>query len=148
MRIVIQRVKYSKCTIDGVVTGKTGIGFMLLIGFKTTDTIDELVKCQKKVSGMRIFEDEKGKMNKSLQDVGGTILAISQFTLYADCKHGNRPGFTNAAKPDQAIPLYEYLIQKAKESVPVVEQGVFGADMKVSLVNDGPFTIVLDSADM
>ena len=148
MRVVVQRVKYSSCTIDGVVTGKCDKGFMLLIGFKTTDTLRELEKCAKKVSGLRIFEDENGKMNQSLKDVSGTILAISQFTLYADCKHGNRPSFIKAGKPEHAQKLYNYIIEQCKMKVPNVQTGIFGADMKVSLTNDGPFTIVLDSTEI
>lgn len=148
MRVVIQRVKYSSCTIDGKVTGRTDIGFMLLIGFKTTDTIEELQKCQKKVSGMRIFEDENGKMNKSLADVGGTILAISQFTLYADCKRGNRPGFTDAMEFNKASEYYDLFCNMLKDSGLHVEKGIFGADMKIELLNDGPVTILLDTDDL
>ena len=144
MRVVVQRVKYSSCTIDGVVTGKCDKGFMLLIGFKTTDTLRELEKCAKKVSGLRIFEDENGKMNQSLKDVSGTILAISQFTLYADCKHGNRPGFSQAARPEIAEPLYDLFNQKLAATGIPVETGHFGAMMKVDLENDGPTTIIYE----
>ena len=145
MRVIIQRVKYSKCTIDGKVTGKTDLGFMLLIGFKTTDTLSELEKCSKKVFGMRIFEDENGKMNKSLSDVGGSILAISQFTLYADCKHGNRPGFSDAMEFDKASKYYDLFVNMLKDTGLHVETGIFGADMKIELLNDGPVTILLDT---
>ena len=102
----------------------------------------------RKMTGLRIFEDAQGKTNLALKDVGGEILLVSQFTLYADCRHGNRPGFTTAGKPDKASALYEYVIEKTKESVPKVERGVFGADMQVALVNDGPFTIILDSDEL
>ena len=135
MRVVVQRVKYSSCTIDGVVTGKCGKGFMLLIGFKTTDTLAELEKCAKKVSGLRIFEDENGKMNKSLKDVSGTILAISQFTLYADCKHGNRPGFTDAMEFNKASEYYDLFVKMLRDMDFHVEVGIFGADMKIELLN-------------
>lgn len=148
MRIVVQRVKYSSCTIEGVVSGKIDKGFMLLIGFKTTDTLAELEKCCKKVVGMRIFEDENGKINKSLSDVNGSILAISQFTLYADCKHGNRPGFTEAMEYDKASKYYDLFVSMLRESGIHVETGIFGADMKIELLNDGPVTILLDTDDL
>lgn len=148
MKFVIQRVTEAAVRIDGETVGSIGKGYLVLVGIASGDNEAIADKMIKKMVGLRIFDDENGKTNLSLSSVNGELLLVSQFTLYADTRHGNRPGFTNAAKPDQAIPLYEYLIQKAKESVPVVEQGVFGADMKVSLVNDGPFTIVLDSADM
>ena len=144
MRVVVQRVKYSSCTIDGVVTGKCDKGFMLLIGFKTTDTLRELEKCAKKVSGLRIFEDENGKMNQSLKDVSGTILAISQFTLYADCKHGNRPGFSDAMEFHKASEYYDLFVKMLRDMDFHVEVGIFGADMKIELLNDGPVTILLD----
>ena len=148
MKFVIQRVTEAAVRIDGETVGSIGKGYLVLVGIASGDNEAIADKMIKKMVGLRIFDDENGKTNLSLSSVNGELLLVSQFTLYADTRHGNRPGFTNAAKPDQAIPLYEYLIQKAKESVPVVEQGVFGADMKVSLVNDGPFTIALDSADM
>ena len=145
MRVIIQRVKYSKCTINGNVTGKTDLGFMLLIGFNSKDTLDELEKCAKKVYGMRIFEDENGKMNKSLTDVSGTILAISQFTLYADCKHGNRPGFSDAMEFNKASEYYDLFVNMLRDTGLHVETGIFGADMKIELLNDGPVTIILDT---
>jgi D-tyrosyl-tRNA(Tyr) deacylase len=148
MRVLIQRVKYSSCTIDDKVTGKTDKGFMLLIGFKTTDTLAELEKCQKKVFGMRVFEDENGKMNKSLLDVGGSTLAISQFTLYADCKRGNRPGFTDAMEFNKASEYYYLFVKMLRDSGLHVETGIFGADMKIELLNDGPVTILLDTDDL
>lgn len=148
MRVVIQRVKYSSCKVDGKLIGKSDIGFMLLIGFKNGDTINELTKCQKKVVGMRIFEDENGKMNKSLSDVGGSILAISQFTLYADCKHGNRPSLTDALQYDKASEYYDLFVKMLRDSGLHVETGIFGADMKIELLNDGPVTIILDTDEL
>ena len=118
---------------------------MVLIAVADSDTKEIADKMVKKMTGLRIFEDEEGKTNLSLDAVGGELLLISQFTLYANCKKGNRPSFVEAGKPDMAEELYEYIISKCKEQIPVVERGMFGADMKVSLVNDGPFTIVLDS---
>lgn len=148
MRFVIQRVQHASVTIDGEVRGKIGKGFLVLVGIGLDD--DEMVadKLVQKLVQMRIFEDENGKTNLALKDVGGEILLVSQFTLYADCKKGNRPSFTRAGKPDQAQQLYEYIIQKCRDEISVVEQGEFGADMKVELLNDGPFTILLDSAEI
>lgn len=148
MRFIIQRVKHSSVSVDGKVLGQIGKGYMVLIGISQTDTKEIADKLIKKLIGLRIFEDENGKTNLSLADVNGELLLISQFTLYADCKHGNRPGFTDAAKPDLAEPLYEYIIKECKKQVPVVERGRFGADMKVDLLNDGPFTIIFDSDQM
>ena len=145
MRFVIQRVTESSVKVDGNVIGQIGKGFMVLIGVADSDTKEIADKMIKKMIGLRIFEDENGKTNLSLESVGGELLLISQFTLYANCKKGNRPSFIEAGKPDMAEEMYEYIIEKCKEQVPVVERGQFGADMKVSLVNDGPFTIVLDS---
>ncbi len=145
MRFVIQRVTQSSVKVDGEVIGEIGKGFMVLIGVADSDTKEIADKMIKKMIGLRIFEDENGKTNLSLESVGGELLLISQFTLYANCKKGNRPSFIEAGKPDMAEEMYEYIIEKCKEQVPVVERGRFGADMKVSLVNDGPFTIVLDS---
>ena len=145
MRFVIQRVTESKVEVDGEVIGQIGKGFMVLIGVSDSDTKEIADKMIKKMIGLRIFEDENGKTNLSLDAVGGELLLISQFTLYANCKKGNRPSFIEAGKPDMAEEMYEYIIDRCKEQVPVVERGKFGADMKVSLVNDGPFTIVLDS---
>lgn len=145
MRFVIQRVLESSVSVDGKVVGQIGKGFMVLIGVGSGDTREIADKMIKKLIGMRIFEDENGKTNLNLESVGGSLLLISQFTLYADCKRGNRPGFTDAGAPDLAEELYEYIISECRKSVPVVERGVFGADMKVSLVNDGPFTVILDS---
>ncbi len=145
MRFVIQRVSESEVKVEGESLGKIGKGYMVLIGISDTDTKEIAEKMVKKMVGLRIFEDENGKTNLSLAQVGGSLLLISQFTLYADCKKGNRPSFIKAGDPEKAEELYEYIIAKCKESVPVVERGKFGADMKVSLTNDGPFTIVLDS---
>lgn len=148
MRFVIQRVTNSKVTIDGEVRGQIRRGFMVLIGICQEDTTEIADKMIKKLVNMRIFRDENGKTNLGLKDVGGSLLLISQFTLYADCKKGNRPSFVKAGAPDMAKELYEYIIRKCKEEVEVVEQGEFGADMKVELLNEGPFTIILDSDDL
>ena len=145
MRFVIQRVTESSVKVDGKVIGQIGKGFMVLIGVADSDTKEIADKMVKKMTGLRIFEDEERKTNLSLDAVGGELLLISQFTLYANCKKGNRPSFVEAGKSDMAEELFEYIIRKCKEQIPVVERGMFGADMKVSLVNDGPFTIVLDS---
>ena len=145
MKFVIQRVLESSVKVDGETIGQIGKGFMVLIGVGQDDSKEIADKMVKKMIGLRIFEDENGKTNLSLSDVNGSLLLISQFTLYANCKKGNRPSFIESGAPDMAEALYEYIVEKCKESVSVVEQGSFGADMKVSLVNDGPFTIVLDS---
>ena len=145
MRFVVQRVTHASVTVDGQVIGKIGNGFMVLIGVADTDTREIADKMVKKLLGLRIFEDENGKTNLDIHTVGGDLLLISQFTLYANCRHGNRPSFIEAGKPDMANEMYEYIIAKCKEQVSVVEKGEFGADMKVELLNDGPFTILLDS---
>ena len=134
--------------MDGEIIGEIGKGFMVLIGVGEDDTREIADKMVKKMTGLRIFEDENGKTNLSLADVGGQMLLISQFTLYANCRKGNRPSFIEAGAPDKANEMYEYIIEECKKVVPVVERGQFGADMKVSLVNDGPFTIILDSAQL
>lgn len=148
MKFVIQRVKRASVTVEGQVLGKINKGFMVLIGVCESD--DEVIadKMVKKLIGLRIFEDENGKTNLDLHSVGGELLLISQFTLYANCKKGNRPSFIEAAKPEKANELYEYIISECKKQVEVVEKGEFGADMKVELLNDGPFTIVLDSEEL
>lgn len=148
MRFVIQRVQHASVTIDGEVKGKIGKGFLVLVGVGMDDDERVADKLVQKLVNMRIFEDENGKTNLALKDVGGELLLVSQFTLYADCKKGNRPSFTRAGKPEQAEKLYEYMIQKCREEISVVEQGEFGADMKVELLNDGPFTILLDSEEI
>ena len=145
MKFVIQRVSQSSVAVDGEIIGQIGKGFMVLIGISDEDTQETADKMIRKMVGLRIFEDENGKTNLSLADVNGSLLLISQFTLYANCKKGNRPSFIEAGAPDKANALYEYIIAKCREVVPIVETGSFGADMKVSLVNDGPFTILLES---
>ena len=145
MRGVIQRVTEASVTIDGEITGKIGTGYRVWIGVADTDTKEIADKMIRKMIGLRIFEDEQGKTNLSLADVDGGLLLVSQFTLYANCKRGNRPSFIEAGKPDMANEMYEYIIEKCRESVDEVQTGEFGADMKVQLLNDGPFTILLDS---
>ena len=145
MRIVVQRVKYASVTIDGKVNGEINNGFLVLLGIKSTDSKQDVDYLVKKVINLRIFTDENDKMNLSLKDTNGKLLIISQFTLYGDCKDGNRPSFIEAAKPDVAIPLYEYFVSECKKQIPIVETGVFGADMKVELLNDGPVTIIIYS---
>ena len=148
MRFVIQRVTNSKVTINDEIRGQIGKGFMVLIGVGDEDTVETADKMIRKMINLRIFEDENGKTNLGLKDVGGSLLLISQFTLYADCKKGNRPSFVKAGAPDKAKALYEYIISKCKEEIDIVEQGEFVADMKVELVNDGPFTVILDSEEL
>lgn len=148
MKFVIQRVTTASCRVDNQITGEINHGFLVFIGVSDDDTIQIADKMTKKMLGLRIFEDENGKTNLSLKDVDGELLLISQFTLYADCKKGNRPSFIRAGKPDAAEEMYQYIIKKCKEEIPVVEQGIFGADMKISLLNDGPFTIILDSDEI
>ncbi len=148
MKFVVQRVTEASVTVEGQVVGKINKGFMVLVGISDTDDEKIADKLVKKLVGLRIFEDAEGKTNLSLADVGGELLMISQFTLYANCKKGFRPSFIEAGKPDMANALYEYICEECKKSVPVVEKGVFGAHMHVSLMNDGPFTIVLDSRDL
>ncbi|PWJ50795.1 D-aminoacyl-tRNA deacylase [Faecalicatena contorta] len=148
MKFVIQRVTEASVTTEGETIGKIEKGFLVLIGISDSDTTEIADKLIRKMTGLRIFEDENGKTNLSLSDVDGSLLLISQFTLYANCKKGNRPSFIEAGQPDMANSLYEYIIEKSKEAVPVVQTGSFGAEMKVSLVNDGPFTIILDSEQL
>lgn len=148
MKFVIQRTAEASVSVDTQIIGAIQKGYLVLIGIAEEDSETIADKMVRKMIGLRIFEDENGKTNLSLADVGGSLLLISQFTLYANCKRGNRPSFTEAGSPDKANALYEYIIEKCKESVPNVQKGSFGAEMKVSLVNDGPFTIVLDSEDL
>ena len=148
MRVVVQRVLNASCTIDGKLYSEIEKGYLLLVGFTHSDSIKEVKYLAKKIANLRVFEDENGKMNLSLKTVNGKILSISQFTLYADCSHGNRPGFTLAAKPDFANNLYTYIIEECKKYELPVETGIFGADMKVNLLNDGPVTIILDSNEI
>ncbi len=145
MRVVIQRVKYASVSIDGKVYNKINSGFLVLLGITSTDDKQDVDYLVKKVCNLRIFSDENDKMNLSLKAVDGELLIISQFTLYGDCTQGNRPSFVEAAKPDIAIPLYEYFISECKKQIAVVKTGIFGSDMKVELLNDGPVTIIIDS---
>lgn len=144
MKLVIQRVKNASVTVDGEITGKIGNGFLTLIGVGEGDTVETADKYINKMLKLRIFPDENGKTNRSIQDVEGQLLLVSQFTLYADCKKGNRPSFTNAGNPQIAEEIYDYMIERCKEEISIVETGIFGAEMEVALVNDGPFTIVLE----
>lgn len=148
MKLVIQRVQEASVSVDQEVVGKIGHGVMVLLGVSQTDTEEIADKMIQKLLKLRIFEDENGKTNLDIKSVNGELLIISQFTLYADCKHGNRPSFINAGKPDQANALYEYFLSQCRKEIPVVEHGIFGAHMIVSLINDGPFTIVLDSDEI
>lgn len=145
MRFLVQRVQHASVEADNRIIGEINQGFLVLVGVSNTDTREIADKMIHKLLNLRIFSDENGKTNLNLASVKGELLFVSQFTLYADCKHGNRPSFTDAGKPELANELYEYIIDKCKESVTRVEHGEFGADMKVSLLNDGPFTIMLDS---
>ena len=148
MKLVIQRVKHAKVTIEGNVNGQIQGGYLLFVGMTHEDDEKVVEKLAKKVYDLRLFEDEQGKMNLSIIDVKGDILSISQFTLYADCKKGRRPSFTNAAKPDEANRLYEYFNDTLRNLGLHVETGIFGADMKVELYNDGPVTVMLDSKEL
>ncbi len=145
MKFVIQRVTHASVTVEENIVGSIQNGFLVLIGVSNTDTEAIADKMLHKMLNLRIFEDENSKTNLSLKDVSGSLLLISQFTLYADCKKGNRPSFVKAGAPDHAERLYEYIIEECKKDCPIVECGVFGAHMKIELLNDGPFTIVLDS---
>ncbi|MCM1282251.1 MAG: D-aminoacyl-tRNA deacylase [Muribaculaceae bacterium] len=145
MRFVIQRVTSAKCEVEGTITGEIAKGFCVFIGVSQTDTEQIADKMLRKLLNMRIFKDEEGKTNLSLADVNGSLLLISQFTLYANCRKGNRPSFTDAGTPELANSLYEYIICECRKSISNVQTGIFGANMQISLCNDGPFTIVLDS---
>jgi D-tyrosyl-tRNA(Tyr) deacylase len=146
MRAVIQRVSHASCTVNGEITGQIKQGFMVLLGIEDSDTDEDLTWLAQKIANMRIFSDENGLMNKSLEDIDGNILLISQFTLFAATKKGNRPGFTRSAKPDFAIPLYEKMIKELNNLTgKKIECGIFGADMKINLLNDGPVTITIDT---
>ncbi len=144
MRLVIQRVKNASCEVDGKIVGKIGNGLLVFLGITHTDTKEDVEHFAQKLLKLRIFSDENDKMNLSVNDIGGEILVISQFTLYADTTSGNRPSFTNAAKPDYANELYEYFISKCKESGRNIEHGIFGAYMKIDALNDGPVTIIME----
>ena len=146
MRRVVQRVENAKVDVDKKTVGKIGNGFLVLLGIKTSDTIQDADYLVRKLINLRVFTDENDKMNLALKDINGELLIISQFTLYGDCKKsGNRPSFSDAAKPEIAIPLYEYFVNECKKQIPIVETGIFGADMKVNLLNDGPVTIIIES---
>lgn len=148
MRIIVQRAEHAKCFVENSITGEIPFGFMLLVGFTHGDTLHEIQHLAKKVIGLRIFEDEMGKLNKSIQDVGGQILAISQFTLYGDARKGNRPSFTEAMPYEQANPLFLRFVEELKAYGVPVQTGVFGADMKIEFTNVGPTTIILDSKEL
>ena len=145
MKIVLPRVSSASVKVDSKIVGRIEHGLLLLIGFSSSDTEESVLPTLEKIVKLRIFSDEEGKMNKSVLDVEGSLLLISQFTLYADTKKGNRPSFIEAARPEQAIPLYEFFIAEMRKRITKVETGIFGADMKVELVNDGPVTIVLET---
>ncbi len=144
MKAIIQRVREASVTVDGAITGQIEKGYLVLLGVGENDTKADADRIAKKLVNLRIFPDENEKINLSIQDVGGSLLVVSQFTLYADCRRGNRPSFTQAAKPELAEELYEYFMEKCRETIPVVEHGVFGAHMDVRLLNDGPFTVILE----
>ena len=148
MKFVIQRVRHASVSVEGEQIGKIGKGFLVLVGISQTDTRTVADKLVKKLIGLRIFDDENGKTNLDIKTVDGALLIVSQFTLYADCRKGNRPSFINAGSPALAEELYEYIIEQCKLQVPIVEHGSFGADMKVELLNDGPFTVILDSEEL
>ncbi len=148
MRFVIQRVLRARVDIEGKTVSEIDRGLLVLVGICGTDTRNDADKMAKKLIGLRIFEDAQGKTNLALKDVEGQLLIVSQFTLHADCRKGNRPSFVRAGSPQHAEELYDHIIDFCKKEIPVVNTGVFGADMKISLVNDGPFTIVLDSAEL
>ena len=148
MRFVVQRVTHASVTVDDAVIGRIGKGFLVLIGVADGDTKEMADKLVKKLVGLRIFADSEGKTNLALSDVGGELLLISQFTLYADCRKGNRPSFVKAGAPDFAEEMYEYIVAECKKQIPRVETGSFGAHMHVELLNDGPFTVLLDSNEI
>ena len=147
MRVVIQRVSASKVTVDGVVVGEIGPGLCILVGVAPDDTAHDAERLADKIANLRIFADEEGKMNRSLLDIGGAVLAISQFTLYADCRKGRRPSFVKAASPEVGNARYEHFVGRLRDMNIEVATGVFGAEMKVEITNEGPVTIVMDSAD-
>ena len=144
MKIVLQRVKNASVTVDGELISEIGVGYLILIGVSDTDAKADAERLARKIAALRIFEDENGKINRDINDVGGSALVVSQFTLYADCKKGNRPSFVNAGKPDLANEMYLYFADELRKYISDVKTGVFGADMKVSLLNDGPFTLTLE----
>ena len=145
MRAIVQRALESSCVVEGKIVGSIDKGFMILVGFTHTDTLEEIKLLSRKIAGLRVFEDECGKLNKGIKDIGGSILAISQFTLYADCKRGNRPSFTEAMYFEKANDMFNIFVNELRQYDINVETGVFGADMKIKFTNDGPVTIILDN---
>ena len=149
MRVVLQRVKECNVKVDNKIVGEISQGFLLLLGVKDGDSQQDAIKLAKKISGLRIFTDNDDKMNLSLADIDGSVLVVSNFTLYADCSHGRRPSFIKAARPEISEPLYEFFCEQLNENgISNVQRGIFGADMEVSLINDGPVTMVIDSEDL
>ena len=148
MRAIVQRSLEASCVVDGNVVGSIDKGFMILVGFTHSDTLEEIKLLTRKIAGLRVFEDECGKLNKSIKDVNGSILAISQFTLYADCKKGNRPSFTEAMNFEKANDMFNIFVEELRQYEINVETGVFGADMKIKFTNDGPVTIILDNENL
>ena len=148
MRAVVQRVRYSKVEVNGEVVGEIGRGFNVLLGISKEDTIEDITYMKDKILNLRVFEDENGKLNKSLMDVGGELLVVSQFTLYGDCRKGRRPSFIDALGGEEAEKMYEEFVRQCKEVLPKVETGKFGADMMVTIENDGPVTLMIDSKKM
>ena len=148
MKFVIQRVSHAEVCVEGEQISGIDKGLLVFVGVFDSDTKEDADRLVKKLVGLRIFQDENDKTNLSLKDVKGSLLIVSQFTLCADCRKGNRPSFINAGKPDMANEMYEYIIQKCQEEIPCVQKGIFGADMKIALLNDGPFTIILDSEEI
>lgn len=148
MRFLVQRVSRAEVSVEGDCVGRIGRGFLVFVGISGTDTAEIADRMVKKLIGLRIFRDENGKTNLDLKAVDGSLLLISQFTLYADCRKGNRPSFVNAGTPEMANSLYRHIIDRCRDEIAVVEEGSFGADMKVSLTNDGPFTVILDSDEI
>ena len=145
MRAIVQRALEASCVVNGETVGSIDKGFMILVGFTHTDTLEEIKLLSRKIAGLRVFEDECGKLNKGIKDIGGSILAISQFTLYADCKKGNRPSFTEAMYFEKANDMFNIFVEELRQYDIKVETGVFGSDMKIKFTNDGPVTIILDN---
>ncbi len=148
MKFVLQRVKRASVTVEEQIVGKIEKGYLILVGVSSTDTKEIADKMIEKVARLRLFKDENGKTNLNISDIGGEVLVVSQFTLYADCRKGNRPSFTDAGAPQLAEELYEYILERCRELFGKVEKGIFGADMDVELINEGPFTVVLDSSEI
>ena len=148
MRAIVQRALEASCVVDGKIVGSIDKGFMILVGFTHTDTLEEIKLLSRKIAGLRVFEDECGKLNKGIKDIGGSILAISQFTLYADCKRGNRPSFTEAMYFEKANDMFNIFVEELRQYDINVSTGVFGADMKIKFTNEGPVTIILDNESL